>query len=371
MNTSIPIPPRPAHQRGLSLVELMVALTLSLVLAGAALTVYLGSRQTYRTSDTLARHQENLRLVFEQLGHDLRVGGFLGCPGTAGSAALPSCDVIPTPTSCSALNNPNDFLVKFGEAISGYEAISKSAWHLPPDGSITAPLGGRDILVVRGVYGPPVRLVQPQGDVAGADPLVVTAGIFRKPDDVGDVVLISDCQASAAVFQITDIVSGPVDTIKHDVSGPLTLGQPGNGTPKLARRFDYGELQRLSTQVYYVRNNAAGQPALYLLDGATAAGGPQELVEGVQDLQVFYSTTPGSYQTAATVGNWDQVVSVRVAVLLRSLEDNLTTTEQRFNWYKNPGDLAPSPVKPSDFGWDPRRLYQPFEITFALRNRTH
>ena len=46
---------------GVSLIELMVALTIGLLLTAGALTVYMQSRNTYRTTDTAARMQEHNR----------------------------------------------------------------------------------------------------------------------------------------------------------------------------------------------------------------------------------------------------------------------------------------------------------------------
>ena len=51
----------PVRQHGLTLVELMVSLVLSLVLMLGAMQLFVGSKQTYRLSDSLARVQESGR----------------------------------------------------------------------------------------------------------------------------------------------------------------------------------------------------------------------------------------------------------------------------------------------------------------------
>ena len=64
---------------GFGLVELLVAMALSLVIGVAVLQVYVSQRQTYRAQDDLARLQENARFAFEQIAQDLRRVGFIGC----------------------------------------------------------------------------------------------------------------------------------------------------------------------------------------------------------------------------------------------------------------------------------------------------
>ena len=66
-------------QRGLSLVELMVAVTLSMVLMLGIFQIFSSSKQTSRAQDALARVQENARFALDLLTHDIRMAGQLGC----------------------------------------------------------------------------------------------------------------------------------------------------------------------------------------------------------------------------------------------------------------------------------------------------
>lgn len=341
----------PTRQGGISLVEIMVALTLSLALTGGALTVYLGTRQSYRTSDAMARIQENARYAFQILGRDLRMAGYRGCVGE---------NVAVTNT----LNDPDAFLWNFDQPIYGYEASSASAWNLAPDNAITNPLGGRDIVVVRGTFGNGSRVLQHPGNeddpnLPGSADIKVTRGSGVVE---GDIVLVTDCLA-AAVFQVTNQNDSTIfDNIVHNTGGTLI---PGNATKQLGKSYEGGELQHISTKIYYIRNNPAGQPALYRREGAGAA---QEMVEGVQDMQILYGvdetddTAADRYETAAWVdanGRWGSVVAVKVALLLRSVEDGVVNTPQTYFF-----DGAT--VTAAD-----RRLYQAFETTFTLRNRVN
>jgi type IV pilus assembly protein PilW len=65
--------------RGLSLIELMIALVLGLVVVGAAGGVFLANRQVYAATETLNRVQENGRISFELIARDLREAGGSPC----------------------------------------------------------------------------------------------------------------------------------------------------------------------------------------------------------------------------------------------------------------------------------------------------
>ena len=54
----------PHRQSGLSLVELMIAITLSLLLIAGVLQIFLSSKQTYSTNNALSRVQESGRFAW-------------------------------------------------------------------------------------------------------------------------------------------------------------------------------------------------------------------------------------------------------------------------------------------------------------------
>jgi type IV pilus assembly protein PilW len=64
-------------QGGLSLIELMISITISLALAIVITRVYLGSRQVYRATDEVAQLQEQGRLALETIGYNIRMAGWL------------------------------------------------------------------------------------------------------------------------------------------------------------------------------------------------------------------------------------------------------------------------------------------------------
>src|SRR5690349_20318598 len=68
---------------GITLVELMVGMTLSLILLAGVLAIFASSRKTYETIDRLSRIQESGRFALETIVHDLRAAGYIGCRNRA------------------------------------------------------------------------------------------------------------------------------------------------------------------------------------------------------------------------------------------------------------------------------------------------
>src|SRR5436190_22011265 len=68
--------------RGLSLVELMVAITIGLIIMAAVSAVFVNSRANYTTQESLARLQENARIAINTVARDLRMAGYYGCADT-------------------------------------------------------------------------------------------------------------------------------------------------------------------------------------------------------------------------------------------------------------------------------------------------
>lgn len=74
-----------SNQTGLSLVELMIAITLGLIVSGAVATIFLQSKASYSQNDEIGYLQDNGRFALNTIAHDLELAGFFGgmaAPGT-------------------------------------------------------------------------------------------------------------------------------------------------------------------------------------------------------------------------------------------------------------------------------------------------
>ena len=122
-----------SKQMGISLVEILVALVISLFLLGGIVQVYIGNKATFAFTNALAEIQENGRFALDIISQDLRLTAEWGCiefdpndtdniNNTLAAATVPGYDA-----------NFHDF--------TGEDGIS---------GTNNAGLNGSDALTIRG-----------------------------------------------------------------------------------------------------------------------------------------------------------------------------------------------------------------------------
>lgn len=305
-------------QRGFSLVELMVALLLGLIVTAAVIEVFVNNRQMYRVQDERARLQENARYAIYYISEAVRKTGYLGC--ATRSSSIPATNT---------LNDSANYLYDYTTPIQGVNASGSNVWTPAIDPSITSPLSGSDVLTIRAVDDAVIGVTQhPGGSPPGSANIQVNPGNGLEQFDI---VMVTDCLA-AAVFQITSASPDTSGSLAHNEG----VGVPGNLTQALGKNYENGEIIKLVSTSFYIRNNPDGNPSLYQ---RVNSNGAQELVQNVEQMQVLYGVDTGTdgaadqYVTANNVANWSDVVSVRVSLLLRTNEDNLTVDgPQTYNY---------------------------------------
>lgn len=279
------------RQQGLTLVELMVAITLGLIVTAGIMQVFVSSRNTYRVEESLSRLQESGRLALEFLTNDLRMAGYWGCQSYAA--------------------NMNDLLNTSGTGYIDYKI------------NLTGTEGGSnpDAITVRGADGSTALPLLPNNgaiyDVSRAAALKVAPGTFN----TGDIVAVSNC-AWGDIFQITGGTGGQ---LQH-----LATGSPGNTTASLTSAYAAdASVYALRQITYTVATGANGQRALF----RSVNGVNQELVSDVTDFQILYGEdTNGDrsvdrYVAANTAGlNFGNVYGVRVTLTLQSGDTNTALT---------------------------------------------
>jgi type IV pilus assembly protein PilW len=66
-------------QKGLSLIELMIAITLSIFIVGALISLFVNSKQNYRLNENMSRLQENARFAVAFIARDVRMADYRTC----------------------------------------------------------------------------------------------------------------------------------------------------------------------------------------------------------------------------------------------------------------------------------------------------
>lgn len=339
MNPCFQNPGAPRLQSGLSLIELMIAMALGLILTLGVVQIFLGSSQTYRLEDSLGKVQENIRFSLGTLQYDARMAGHFGCLIGEPFNQLDQTDAAYDPI---VYENPgvigweatgtglgDDFTITTLTA-AGTAWSNGSGDGIPTDiqGQI---IPGTDFMVVSGGRRADVSL---NGNPGGAANTLVTDA--NTGLDAGTIlaVVASDC-SGADLFQKTN--NGNANNLaKGGTQAPGNIsptGQGFNGTYD-----DESDVYIFSSTAYFIGEGASGEPALFrerLDPGSTA--GAVELAEGVENMQILYGVAGGAdrsadtYVTAANVTNWDQVVSVRMALLFRT-GDTITDVAEARNF---------------------------------------
>jgi type IV pilus assembly protein PilW len=331
-----------SRQLGLSLVEVMVAITISLILLAGVIQILASSKTSYRVLEASSRIQENGRFAIGFINDSARMAGFLGCYSNTGSIE-------------SRINSPTSYNWDYATAIQGNE-WSGASWSPALNALVSGNvLAGTDVLATRSVAYDGVNLA---ADSTPSQLIAVNANNITN----GDIMVVSNC-SRATVFQVTDnTIAGNQITISHGTGGGWT---PGNNAANLTNAYSATDSQvaRLVTNVYYIGTGASGSPALFRQ--STVAGGTmqaQELVDNVENMQVLYGEDTNSdgianrYVTANNVGNMANVVSVRVSLLLRT-DDNISSSFQTYT-YNGANVIATD-----------HRMRRVFNTTIKIRNR--
>ena len=333
------------HQLGLSLVEVLVALVISLFLLTGIVQVYLANRVSYTFSEAISRAQENGRFALDTMTQDLRGAGFFGC-------------AIFDPADTSTLVN------NLNPAGAGYDAaIHDFIGQGLLGGTENDGLNGSDSITLRGAK-PDQATVQPPYNVASSASIFVTA---TDSIEAGDIVMVSNCRGGD-IFQVTTAAgAGAQQVIVHTTGGANTPGNYnpdgcGGGSAQCLSQT-YGSdstMFELQTVTYSIAVGASGEPALWRSENGTNV----ELIEGIEQMQVLYGIDTDNdnfanqYVVSTAVADMLTVISVRLMLLVRSDSDGVTEDAQVYN-YNGVSTTAAD-----------QRLRQVFSTTIALRNRT-
>ncbi len=84
----------PRRSRGLSLLELLVALSIGIFLVGGVVSLFLASKRSYTETDRFSRVAESGRFALVTLGRDLRQAGFFGAAGLANLSTDPDTGAV-------------------------------------------------------------------------------------------------------------------------------------------------------------------------------------------------------------------------------------------------------------------------------------
>lgn len=336
------------QEKGITLVELMVAMTVGLFMTAGIISLFAGNQQANRASESVALVQENGRFLMEYFTQVLRQAGSLGCqrasmlqakasdPTWMASQLLTTPDNQPniknilnlTATGATAsagcitnqtvlswlfnYNNVYDYaangVIVNSPQIEGLEGNGTTLLSSAQSAGLISLLVGtggilanafkdQDVLVTRGVSG---RAASVKTHANSTSNLVVFNNNGALKDN--DLAIVSTCKY-ATIFQIDTAGTGTDAEISIDCnkSGQCPGKCPGNsdtsddfqhvfanmvtGTPTEGDAI--AAVYPLVTRIFYLADNVQGIPSLYVKENMSPA---KQLVSGVYAMQILYGT---------------------------------------------------------------------------------
>lgn len=323
-------------QSGLSMIELLIAMALGLLLTLGVTQIYLSGNKTYRQTQGLSHAQESTRFVSAILAPDLRSAGSYGCIAEMGR-----------PIDQVVNNRLNGVLtIPITQAVQGWEyngtgpgdnvtlapamnTPAASNWASGTLGTaLPATLVGSvitnsDVIIVNGLT--PIGVSVNGVSSASSIPLTDGTGVGENR-----IILATreDC-SEGELFQKSDNATATSITMAG------VGGTPGNDTDEFEETYDTeSKVYEYTSVAYYIGEGTNDEPALFR-KLMTPDDNPQELVSGVETLQILYGVdTNGTnaaddYLPANQVANWDSVASVRFSVMTRSQGEVLIEANDR------------------------------------------
>lgn len=255
-----------AHVRGVSLIEILISMFIGLVVVGAVLVSYIGSGQTNKRQAAYAEMNENAQIALSIMRGDLLLAGY-----AQGTSVLDVAGV-------KSLGKTFSTRPIFG-CVNGFAAANET-------GVATCAVGA----------GTPAIEMSYEADVTNTVP--TSAGNFP-----------SDCLGNSLEHVEQTVAIGANSVTFYETHNRYYLAVTGTGT--------------------------AARSELHCASAATDSGGGansgQPLVDNVEAMQIWYGEAGAAgsrqivrYVTADLVADWQNIISVRVCVLMRSTDKVLT-----------------------------------------------
>jgi type IV pilus assembly protein PilW len=314
-----------SQQAGFSLIELMVGLAIGVFLIAGTLSVYQESQSAILVSERMARMQESGRYAVSVIEEDIRAVGLWGLLNATEYVAGRATPAEPVGILVNSDCQPNwtvnlDTPIEGANDVNAYAASCLSGVNYIP---------GSDVLVLRSTN---------ETDLAPGD--LVPGGLYIRSD-----------QTHAEIFQGTALPGG----------------------------FAAGaRINALRSTAYFVSSSSDSDPQMPSLrrtviddSGALPVVATEEVIAGVEDIQVQYGVdlsgdgSANSYINADAVADPSQIVSLRLWLRMRTARSEVGFEDDIVWEYSDQRFTATATVDDTDDAF--RRTL--VSKTIELRNR--
>ena len=286
-------------QRGLTLIELMLGVTLGFLISSVVLSLYINTSRGLAQNERYAWMQENARFVMKTLSEDLSMTDFWG--------RVIATDVIGTSVTSPAGDCGLDIDVFNGNAaiLANNYHVSPFSTHFTPCATIAGNMRpNTDVLALKRVEGSS------------------TASTFVDSADIDGDADTTEILTLGA----TNLVNGTV-YLRSTSSAGSFIDDASSSNPPGTGQSDWRYIPR----IYFVRNyyeTPGDQIPAFCRQVISGAGmtDTECIAEGIEDFHVQYGidsdkdTIANIYTSTPTLSEMENAVSARVYLLARSID---------------------------------------------------
>jgi type IV pilus assembly protein PilW len=381
-------------QKGLSLIEMLVAVTISLTLMSGVLAIMSSTKKTSALQDELSRLQEDARFLMEDLSYNVRMAGYFGCSG------IVSGFIKPEPISVQnnkPLRDTNDKIISKPTPASDILTIS----HLAVNGKLRLNYPSAEAVVnTKTSYGnvtcEDLNVVVPEGGTAPTvGDYLPTWCLSKSATDInlcqqviaeknyiksqqcstppsgfstanahiqlhaesaipasGDMLIMTDC-SGAEPYQVASVSGSPpivilTSNLRKDYFWPVEVFH----VPVIADKPSIEERLQVTYQVKAIDKDGNGS-AKDAIDGFALFKNDELFIEGVESLQIRYGIDTNSDNVVdryieATSSPYAPIISVRINILMRTANKRFDLSGATDRNFELDPDMANGTYNPND-----------------------
>ncbi len=284
--------PNPTRQRGLTIVEMMIAMSLSLALGAAIITVFTNNSRSFREDENMLRMQDDARNALRELAFDINMAGHY-VDLMAPSAVTGDTSLVVS-TDCGPTGVANWVYQTRAVGVDEHQSL--------------------------------LAVDNATGTSANASHSCIAAADFQGGSDIVSIKRVAGGNTTVPV-------AGNIYLRTNGTVG-LLYREPPSATPPIVVPAPFREWQ-YRPRIYFVRNysNTPGDQIPALCRKVLAGAGPgmttECLAQGIENLQVEYGLDatgdgmPNAFLANPTQTEMQNVVSARVILLARSVRSDL------------------------------------------------
>lgn len=341
------------YQRGFSLLEVLVASSLSLFIVLGMVSLYASNKDSYRLQEAMSHLQRNSNFAAERLSRTIQSAGYSGFYASFSEGVE------------TRINTPTDDRWNITKPLAGFDNVTSTTSYA----GITNMVVGTDVILLKGMT-----------DISHPSIDSVATSMTLAADDgyvAGDVLIATD-QTQASIFQINNANNAVAGETTVTVFNGTSPAPGNNGLLTNIYGID-AEIGKLASTMYYLKIGENGRNALFEAQLKTSASQApnmieKEMIADVEDLQLTYGVDTddnGSvdrFDSATTVemnNHWQQVRIVGISLLLASDQSKLTIEKNSYTFSPTRFTYVKDAIASAQAD---RRLRRAFTTYIAVRN---